>query len=384
MEDRTLLSKGGIRPEDEMLLCCTRTRIDAAMAGRISELARTALDWNYLLGTASTHGVKPLLCHHLSRVCPEAVPGPVLAQLNRFAQVHAFKNLFMTRELTRISGVLEQSGISVLPWKGPVLAAAAYGDAALRQYGDLDILVREQDAIRAKDLLLSLGYRLFYEQPPEEEAAFHSIRKVYELVRADGQMTVELHWAITSQTFPFELDPVQLWERAEKILLEGKPVLNLDPETRMLVLSVHGAKHHWGKLMWICDIAEVVRSYADKIDWDRLMAQARTLGVARILSLALFLARDLLEAEIPEKIWRQVTSEPKVDWLARQVSSNLFLGGTLMAVERPRFYIHLRERGQDRLRCRLYLGYRKMAPRTQARTLGLLHQGRSVLRRLRG
>jgi hypothetical protein len=341
------------------------------------------MDWDYLIQTASTHGVKPLVCRHLSNVCPEALPHDVRGQLNRFAQVHAFKNLFMTRELTRISGVLEQNGIAVLPWKGPVLAATAYDDVALRQFSDLDILVREQDALRAKDLLLSLGYRLYYEKPAEEEAAFHALRKVYELVRNDGRVMVELHWAITSRTFPFALDPAVLWAGAETVPLEGTPVLNLSPEHSLLVLSVHGAKHHWGKLMWICDIAEVVRSYSDKIDWDRLMAQARALGAARILCLALFLARDLLGAGVPEDVWQQVNAEPKVAWLAAQVRQGLFSGGPLMAVERPAFYIQLRERAQDRLRCRAYLGYRLMAPGAQAWALRLAHSGRSALQYFR-
>ena len=89
----------------------------------------------------------------------------------------------MTRELTRISALLENNGVCVIPWKGPILAAAAYGDVALRQFGDLDILVREQDAMRAKDLLLASGYRPLYPQPAEQEAAYYALRKVYELVR---------------------------------------------------------------------------------------------------------------------------------------------------------------------------------------------------------
>jgi hypothetical protein len=285
--------------------------------------------------------------------------------------------------LLKILHTLQKNGISTIPWKGPVLAATAYGDIALRQFVDLDILVREQDAIKAKDMLLSLGYRPQYQQPAEQEAAFHVLRKVYELVRDDGRVIVELHWAITSRTFPFALDPNSLWVGTEMVSLEGTQVRNLGPEDLLLVLSVHGAKHHWGKLMWICDIAEVVRSYADKIDWGQLMTRARSLGAARILSLALFLARDLLEVAVPEEVWQRVKAEPKVAWLAGQVRSRLFSGDTLMAVERPVFYIQLRERAQDRMRCRAYLGYRMMAPRAQAWTLRLAHGGRSVLRYLR-
>jgi Uncharacterised nucleotidyltransferase len=272
---------------------------------------------------------------------------------------------------------------AAIPWKGPVLAAAAYGNVALQQFGDLDILVREQDSMRAKDLLLASGYRPLYPQPAEQEAAYYGLRKVYELVREDGRVVVELHWAITSRTFPFPLDPASLWVEAETVFLKGTPVRNLGPEDLLLVLSAHGAKHHWGKLMWICDIAEVVRSYADKVDWSRLMTRARSIGATRMLALALFLARDLHGAAVPEDVWRRVKAEPKVAWLAGQVRSRFFSGGSLMAVERPAFYIQLRERAQDRMRCRAYLGYRMMAPQAQAWALRLAHSGRSVLRYLR-
>jgi hypothetical protein len=351
---------------------------------QIQILLRGPIDWDYVIRTASGHGIKPLLCHYLGSVCTEAFPETVRGQLQRFAQVHSLQNLFMTRELTRISALLENNGVSIIPWKGPILAAAAYGNVALRQFGDLDILVREQDAMRAKDLLLASGYRPLYPQPAEQEAAYYALRKVYELVRQDGRVVVELHWAITSRTFPFPLDPASLWAEAENVSLEGTPVRNLGPEDLLLVLSVHGAKHHWGKLMWICDIAEVVRSYADKVDWSRLRTRARSLGATRILALALFLARDLLGAAVPEDVWRRVQAEPKVAWLAGEVKSVLFSGGgTLMAVERPAFYIQLRERAQDRMRCRAYLGYRLMAPQAQAWALRFAHSGRSVFRLLR-
>jgi hypothetical protein len=371
------------RPEDDVLVCCARSKMDSVNAGRVRKLLQNGLDWKYLLEAGATHGVKPLLFQNLTKVCPEYIPKAVGDQLKRYLQAHTLNNLFLTRELTRISRVLEQNGIAVLPWKGPVLAAMAYGDVALRQFSDLDILVREQDALRAKDLLISLGFRLYYEKPVEEEAAFHALRKVYELVRNDGRVMVELHWAITSRTFPFALDPAVLWAGAETVCVEGTPVRNLGPEHLLLVLSVHGAKHHWGKLMWICDIAEVVRSSAEKVDWSRLMTRARSLGATRMLALALFLARDLLGAAVPEDVWRRVKAEPKVAQLAGQVKRELFAGGPLMAVERPTFYIQLRERAQDRMRCRLYLGYRMLAPRTQAWALRLAQNGRSVLHFLR-
>ena len=367
------------RSEDELLLCCARTDIGADTAERMQYLCRGSIDWDYLIGAASAHGVKPLLCYVLSKSCPESIPRNILDQLNRYLQAHALKNLFLAHELIRLLGALDKIGVTAIPWKGPVLAETAYGNVGLRQFGDLDILVRERDAMIAKDLLLSSGYRLLYRGTAEQEDAFHGVRKVYELVREDGRVAVELHWAITSHTFYFPLDPASLWNHVERVSLQGASVPNLGTGDLLLVLCVHGAKHHWGRLMWISDIAEVLLTYSQEIDWPSLLNRARSLGGARMLALGLVLARDLLGAKLPEGVLQQIGSDPKVALLAEEVRSRIFTGTSVMAVDRPEFYIQLRERSRDRLRCRLYLGYRMLTPQTQAWTLRLLHGGRSVL-----
>jgi putative nucleotidyltransferase-like protein len=378
-----VIFNSGFRPEDELLLRCARAHIDAGTEGRMRDLLQQEVNWKYLIDTAAAHGVKPLLCHNLANSCPESVPKTILDQLKRYLQVHSLNNLFLTRELIRLLGGLEKIGIPAIPWKGPVLAVMAYGNVALRQFGDLDILIRERDAMTAKDLLLSSGYRLQYRGTAEQEEAFHSVRKVCELVREDGRIVVELHWAITSGTFYFPLDPASLWERVETVSLEGSPIRNLCPEDLLLVLCVHGAKHHWGRLMWICDIAQLLQAYSNKIDWPRLISHARSLGGSRMLYLGLLLARDLLAADVPVDVSQQMDHEPKLTFLAAEVQLQLFSGGSLMAVERPTFYIELRERARDRLRCRLYLAYRMLAPGTQAWTLRILHGGRLVRHFLR-
>ena len=101
----------------------------------------------------------------------------------------------------------------------------------------------------------------------------HRARKVYELVRQDEKVLVELHWAITSWTFFFPLNPEHLWERLETGSLEGTPVRTLAPEDLLLILCVHGAKHYWSKLGWICDVAELLRVHPG-LKWTALQIQA--------------------------------------------------------------------------------------------------------------
>ncbi len=281
--------------------------MDADSAARIRSLLRDDIDWSALLQTALSHGVMPLLYRSLSSTCPDAVPKVFLEQLRAAFYANAAHNTLLARELLKLLRLLETDGIPALPFKGPVLAASVYGNLALRQFGDLDILIREQDAERAREILLSNGYRRLTQISAAHAAAFHRARKVYELVRQDEKILVELHWAITSWTFFFPLNPAHLWERLETGSLEDTPVRTLAPEDLLLILCVHGAKHYWSRLGWICDVAELLRVHPG-LKWTAILLQAKQLGGRRILFLGLFLAHVLLDAELPKEVWKEINA----------------------------------------------------------------------------
>ena len=299
----------------------------------------------------------PLLYRSLLSTSPEAVPIDIRQQLQEAFYVNAGRNLFLSRELLTLLRLLEAQGIAAIPYKGPVLATTAYGSLALRQFSDLDVLVRPQDARRARDVLLAHGYqRLDYRSTARTEP-WYRLRKVYELVRADRQILVELHWAITSWTFFFPLHAARLWERLETVSLLETPVRSLAREDLLLLLCVHGAKHHWSRLGWICDVAALLQA---PLDWGYTMAQAERLGGRRMLGLGLLLAQALLGTALPEHVWGRVQADPVVPWLATQVCARLFApdSSASSAVDYPVFYLRLRERWRDKVPCSFYLAYR--------------------------
>jgi hypothetical protein len=358
--------------ETELLLACASSHLDAARAERVKTLAQGEIDWAHVLQAALQHGVMPLLHRNLHRTCADAVPAATLKQLSEHFYANAGRNALLTRELCALVDLLESHGVGVIPYKGPVLSAMAYGNPALRQFGDLDILVRPHAAQQATALLLDRGYRRWEHRPA---TLFPRFRKVEELIRADGQVLVELHQKITSGTFFFPLHPERLWARVEEVPLDNKRVRGLAPEELLLVLCVHGAKHHWSRLGWICDIAELLRAYP-RLDWPRVLGQARRLGGTRMLLLGLRLAHEILGADLPAAIWPRMQADPVVSWLTAQVRTELFADGDRpsAAIDRPRFYLRLRERVRDKARCGFYLAYRTMMPaETQAWALRLLN-----------
>jgi hypothetical protein len=297
--------------------------MDAEQGRRISRLIREGIDWDCLLRTALWHGVMPLLHRHLNATCPEALPATFRNALEDHFVRNAKRNLLLTGELLKLLGLLEAHGIPAVPFKGPVLAASVYGSLALRQFGDLDILVRKADVLKVKDLLISLDCLPKLRLTRAQEAAYLHSQCELNFQRAADQVHLEIHWEFFPRSYSIELDPADLWGHLDPVSLAGRKVMAFSPEDLVLILSIHGAKHLWGWLEWICDIAELIRAHP-KMNWDRVMSQAGSLGSARLVSLGLLLAADLLDAALPERVLQWVRADHEADALARQVGERLF------------------------------------------------------------
>jgi hypothetical protein len=342
--------------------------MDSERAERIRNLLHKDMDWDYLIETALWHGVIPLLYWSLKATCPQAVPKAVLAQLRNYFHANAQSNLFLTGELLKLLNLLEAHQIPAIPFKGPVLAASAYGNLSLRQSGDLDILVHERDFMKSKDLLISQGYRPTNFTTPEEETYLQSMTGAQEAVylqrnweyhfrRDRDDVTVDLHWGVLPKHF-FSLDIECFWERLEPVSLANTIVLNFPPEDLLLLLCMHGAKDCWKQLARLCDVAELIRTQQG-IDWERSMEQAGTLGSERMLFLGLRLASDLLGTGLPPEVLQRMQTNPVVKLHAAQVREQLFCEVDILSgdfkINSFLFHLRVRERLQDKVRCCLYL-----------------------------
>ncbi len=311
------------RPEDALLLCCARVCTDAERSERIRALLQHDLDWEYLLSMAQRHALIPLLFRHLNTTCPEAVPSTPWQQLRQRFHSNARRNLSLTGELLKLLRLLATHNIPAIPFKGPVLAVAVYGDLTLRQFVDLDLLVQPQAVLQVKTLLRTQGYQAMLPLRDEQEAAFLRLHHECAFAHPDGVGCLDLHWALNRRSWPTPLELERVWEGLVPVVVGGQEVLTFAPEDTLLALCIHGTKHLWLKLQWLCDVARLLGTYGS-LDWEHAMAQAHALGSARMLYLGLRLAPDLLGVVLPEEVWRRVQTDPAVPRLAAWVRTLLF------------------------------------------------------------
>jgi hypothetical protein len=276
-----------------------------------------------------------------------------LDQLRNQFLANAGHNIFLTEELLRLLHLFETNGIPAIPLKGPVLAVSAYGDLALRTFSDLDIVVHRGDIQKAKALLLSQGYRLDLSLTSEQEIAFRQSDLEGWFIRNDGRVLVEVQWG-EPKDFPFSPDFERFWGRLRKASLEGRMIWTFASEDLIEILAMHGAFHCWERLIWICDLAELIR--VDRaVDWKGLIAQAERQGWGRILFLGLSLAHDLMDTDLPREIWERVQADSVAQLSARQLQQSLFQESkTLIGpLERSLFYLKITDRFRDRMGYRL-------------------------------
>lgn len=310
-------------PEVDLLLTCARARLDADQRARVETLVAKDLDWEYLLRLADRHGLQPLLHWHLKSVCAAAVPEPHLQQLRVAFQRISALNIFLAHELQRLLSLFAENDIAAVPYKGPALALQLYGNVALRQFSDLDILVQPRDVKSARDLLVAEDYVPFPPLTDGQQAILLRTQCNLPFTRERNRLVVELHWTISAPHFARPFETADFWSRVQDGNLDHFSIKLPAPEDLLLALCIHGSKHMWERLAWVCDIAGLVDLYPD-LDWKQVIAQARATGSERMLFLGLRLAADLLGAKVPDEVKNALASDPLVSQLSRDIVRHLF------------------------------------------------------------
>jgi hypothetical protein len=324
-----------------MLTFCANPHPDAA---HLRDAAAVA-DWHSTVPCALRHGLGPLLYWQLARACPEAVPPEALLFLRECFEANAARNLHLTRELLNLLDLFERAAIPVVAFKGIVLAWSLYGNPALRRVGDLDLLVRPPDLLRAREMLVSAGYRCPY---PDDLRLFRLGRQI-PLV-SKSAVVADLHWSLAPSWLCYGLDTDAVWTRLNTVQIAGREVRTLAPEDLLLFLCVHGAKHSWCSLDLLADLARLIER--GQLDWDRVIARASSRRISRMVFSGLLLAVDLLGIDLPAPVIAQLRVHPSASALAAWSRERLLQPSPPPLSKRQELSLQLRllERASDKLR----------------------------------
>ncbi|MFY9938842.1 MAG: nucleotidyltransferase family protein [Silvibacterium sp.] len=271
------------------------------------------MNWQTLLELASAHGVL-LLVYQTFMERKVEMPGFFAAAVQERRNAAEM----FAAELEGLLKQFAERGIEVLPLKGPVLAEALYGDATIRSYSDLDLLVRREDFRHAEVLLLEMG---FVVRPGDEKYHRRFLRK--------GVM-VELHFGFGSSPFfpvgslPFDANAV--WARAGIESFRGLPIRVMSDDDLVLFLCLHGLQHGFSRLIWIMDIARGLATIRHR-SAAQLARNARQQGLELALLIGCEMVRETFPQQLPQWIDGIVAESPEMAARVRHAVSGLFAEG---------------------------------------------------------
>ncbi len=269
---------------------CLRSRWEAAVLDEVrTAAAQPDFDGAAVAAAAQAEGVAPLV---YSVIRDQGWLSAEAEQPLRMAYYqNARRNVLLFRELGVVLQHLTAAGIPVIVLKGAALAHIVYANPAVRPMCDVDLLVREADVPAALRVLRDVGFTLI---PPRAYRNEVMARRT-----SAFDFVIELHWHLfVIPYYIYTLSNAWLWETVLPLQIEGNAVHSLGPEAQLLHLCGHLYLHHalegsQVQLIWLHDIAEVLRQYQAVLDWPAFLDAAQCYGLVQPVQKVFALLRGL-------------------------------------------------------------------------------------------
>lgn len=228
-------------------------------------------------------------------------------ELQLLAAAIEARALSLASELARIVEAFRDANLPVLSLKGPVVSEQLYGDAGVRVFGDLDLIVDTPDTLRGEDLLASLGYRDEVPMTRAQRATKHRFHNGTAMVNRKRGTTVDFHWRFGHVQFPLALPFRDAWQRRVEVPVGGSRVPALGLTDLTIFTCSHAAKHFWTPLENLAQIAALTRLPVQWEEVDRVAVQARA---TRQVGLSFLLVHETIGAGVPPLQRCLAASEP--------------------------------------------------------------------------
>ena len=338
-------------PGWRLLVACARHAAGLTDAHEVGSVAAQIDDWSLAARQASVHGLLPWLARALSSAgITDDARAPVIAA----AATNAARTLGQVRRLGELSALLERAGVPTLPYKGPALSLQLYGDVALRQSVDLDLLVPFDRYGAARAALVRHGLLPRGGHSERQERTLFAWLGHAPFGR--GADFVELHWRLADRRFPFALDAERALSRARPVTIGGRALPLMADDDLAVTLAMHGARHLYERLEWMAGVTRLLLAHRGEAA--RLVAHADSLRARRMLAVSVHVAHRVLDFPLDHDWRRALASDPNAERLgatmATELEAYVVYGEPLLdGVELQRRYAALVDTRADR--ARLYL-----------------------------
>lgn len=211
-------------------------------ASELEQLAGEVTDWGRALLLAEHEGAVPALWGAL-RSARAAVPADAREFLRTRTMMSDFRMQQLSGRLQETIAEFAARRIPVILLKGAAIGALADPTFRLRPMTDVDLLVKPEDAARAREAALAAGWEDHPDERLKRLLDGHQHLPPFVDPRLPG-LRLELHTALFPARDAFALDAATLWRDATPCAEPFAGAMLLSPPHLFVHLAVHFAWQH--------------------------------------------------------------------------------------------------------------------------------------------
>jgi hypothetical protein len=294
-----------LTPEDKLILASVKIQPTTEELEYLNDLIPKIQNWEYLLQTIVDRGIGPLLLKKIPQLSnKELIPSAVHGQLQQVYYRTLSRGMVLYDAFKKIAEAFHTNGLELIALKGIYLAENLYQDIALRQFSDIDLLIKPEDGAACLSVLKELG---FVERKSQEiSELIHSKSDFVHYKPLElNDVSVEIHIKLHRDSERYKVDLNRCWSDKKQVKIHGKDFYALSLCDLIIHLCIHLDKHfREGHVQFTCfnDITNVLEINSQIIDWELFLKRCQAFNCETDVMKYLILVHRYFNASIPDSV----------------------------------------------------------------------------------
>ncbi len=296
-----------LTPEDKLILASVKINPNKEELEGLNDLITQITDWNFLINNIIERGIAPLFYKkHKFLSNQNLIPTFATRKLKSVYYTTLHRSLLMYESFKIILNAFNSQNIQVVALKGIFLSESLYKDIGLRQFSDIDLLVREEDGKKCLEILEELGYETYYDEL--NEYLWIEGELVHYQARILNDVSVEIHIKLNHITEKYNLEINEIWKNIVPVKIFNLDLNVLEFNHMLIHLCVHLDRHlRIGHVQFtsFCDIVNILDIYSTNIDWNSFIMACDKFNCKDEVFKNIILVNKYFAAYIPKEVLRK-------------------------------------------------------------------------------
>jgi len=267
------------------------------------------IDWEEFIRLVRKHRMISHVLKHLSYLA-DNFPIPVYEKLIEIRLHQSKRALNYVIHGIRVFRKFEENNISHCFFKGPLLSLDLYKDIGYRNFGDIDILVGQSDAERAKDIIEELDFDCIYpkiEFTEKQKKINYKLSHHYHFKHPKQTIDIELHWKLSNPKSYFGKETFELLESVRKLTVSKFELPYISNIDNLVYQAAHGSIHQWYRLFWLKDFSVLLQKSTNE-EIKEAVELSRKLKLQKCFVQACMMVKLIYKNQIPDLVDDKIQS----------------------------------------------------------------------------